>query len=89
MRYFSLTGLILAGLFLLISIYLIATQGLFGESFVALILGLPWVLALAYFEFFNPESEWIVYALVLLPIAINAAVLYGIGYAVEFALSRR
>jgi len=88
MRHVSIPGLVLAGLFLLVSGYLVATQGLFGESFVALILGLPWVLGLAYFEFFNPDSEALLYFLVLLPIIINSAVLYGIGYFVELGISR-
>lgn len=70
--------LILPGLYLLLCAYLIATQGLFGESFIAILLGLPWTLILAYFEFFNVTPP-LAYVLILAPIALNAAILYWIG----------
>jgi len=69
---------VLPGLYLLISVYLIYTQGLFGESFIALILGMPWTLALSYFEFGGVEGA-MMYVLILAPIALNALILYTIG----------
>jgi hypothetical protein len=69
---------ILPGIYLAISAYLIYTQGLFGESFIALILGLPWTLILSYFEF-GGASGALAYVLILAPIALNAYILYVIG----------
>lgn len=64
--------------YLLLSAYLIATQGLFGESFIAIILGFPWSFLLAFFEFFHVTTP-LVYVLVFAPIALNAAILWWIG----------
>lgn len=86
MKHVSKMGLVLAGVFALGSLYLIVTQGLFGESFVALILGLPWVWGLAYFEFFSPRSELVLGTLLLFPILINVALLYTIGLLIESGL---
>lgn len=71
-------GLIFAGLYLILSGYLILSQGLFGESFIALVLGLPWSFGLAFFEYFALEGPVLV-LLLLLPLALNAYVLYWIG----------
>ncbi len=71
--------LILPALYLLLSAYLIATQGLFGESFIAIILGFPWSFALAFFEYGGDPSTFMIYVLVLGPIALNAAILWYIG----------
>jgi hypothetical protein len=71
-------NIFLPALYLLVSAYLIATQGLFGESFIVIILGLPWSFALAYFEFGNVSGMWL-YALVLAPLMLNAAILWWIG----------
>lgn len=71
-------SLILSGIYIIVCIYFFATQGLFGESFIALILGMPWSLGLAYFEFFNAEGT-LAYILVLAPIVLNAGILYWIG----------
>ena len=84
MRYVSKTGLALGGIFLLISLYLILTQGLFGESFIALQLGVPWVFILAYFQFFNPQSTALLATLLLIPVALNALVLYYAGVLLEW-----
>lgn len=70
--------LILPALYLLVCAYLIATQGLFGESFIVIILGFPWSFMLAFFEFFHAPIPF-VYALVLAPIALNAMILWWIG----------
>jgi len=82
MRYtdsmYSKAGIIIAGLYLALAAYLIGTQGLFGESFITLILGMPWTLGLAYFEYFSLDGT-AVYALALLPIALNAVLLYWIA----------
>lgn len=80
-------GLVFGGAFLLIAIYLIATQGLFGESFVALMLGMPWALIPAYFEY-GGDSGPLVYFLLVVPILINACILYGVGSFVGRLLSR-
>lgn len=74
----SPVGLLLAGIYLAACIALIATQGLFGESFIAILLGLPWTLGLAAIEF-GGASGPLLYVLVLAPMALNAAILYWIG----------
>lgn len=78
----SRTGVILAGAYIAICAVLISTQGLFGESFISLILGLPWTLGLAFFEYFNADGA-LVYALALAPLALNAMILYWIGARVS------
>lgn len=83
----SKLGLTFAGLFLAILGYFIATEGLFGESFIALILGLPWVLIPAYFEFWGASGA-VGAVLTLVPIAINAAILYFLGSALGRIFSR-
>jgi len=75
------TGIIFAGLYALLCSILIATQGLFGESFIAILLGLPLSMVLASIEFGN-VSGILLYVLVLLPIVINAFALYWLGYFV-------
>ena len=84
----SKLGLTLAGLYILIGGYLILTQGLFGESFIALILGLPWVLIPSYFEFFGLENNLAMMVFTLTPMAINVALLYWIGSLVGRLFSR-
>ena len=70
---------ILPGLYLLLCAYLIATQGLFGESFIAILLGFPWSFILAFFEYGGNPSTFMIYVLVLGPIALNAAILWYIS----------
>ncbi len=79
MKTTSRIGLTLSAIYIVICIALIATQGLFGESFIALILGLPWSMIPAFFEFGN-VSGVLLYILILAPIVLNAIVLYGIGW---------
>ena len=80
-------GWIFAGAYALVAAYFIMTQGLFGESFIALILGMPWTLALAAIEFGGAEGA--VAALMLLaPMALNAAILYWLGSLLGRALAR-
>ncbi len=72
-------GVLFAGAYLVISGYLIGTQGLFGESFIAILLGMPWALIPSFFEYGGGGSSVLMYALVLAPIALNADLLYWIG----------
>lgn len=74
----STAGYILAGVYLVACAYFIFTQGLFGESFITIILGFPWTFGLAYFEYFNAEGAF-AYVLALAPIALNAFLLCKIG----------
>lgn len=78
MKSFSIIGLALSGIYVLVSLYLIATQGLFGESFIVIILGLPWSFLLALMEFGSVTGFWL-YVLVLAPLVLNAWILYVIG----------
>lgn len=71
-------GLILSGMYVVLCVYLIATQGLFGESFIAIILGLPLSMAFAAIEFGNATGP-LLYVMIFLPLAVNALVLYRIG----------
>ncbi len=70
--------MIFVGLYIAGSFYLILTQGLFGESFIAIILGLPWSFLLL---FLSP-NEAFGYAFVIGPIILNVALLYTIGYVI-------
>lgn len=74
----SKNGLILASIYIVLCAYLITTQGLFGESFIAIILGLPWSLAFSFFEYGNVEGI-LMYVFVLAPMALNAYILYCLG----------
>lgn len=74
----SKIGLVLSLAYLGAAGYLITTQGLFGESFITLILGMPWTLALAYFEYFNASGA-LAYVLALAPIGLNTLIIYKIG----------
>jgi len=74
----SKLGLGLAGVYLALSAYLILTQGLFGESFIAIVLGVPWSFMLAFFEY--GQADGLLLTLLLLaPIALNAFLLYWLG----------
>lgn len=77
----------LAGVYVAAAVYLIATQGLFGESFIALILGMPWTLALAAIEFGGAEGN-VAVALLVAPMVLNAFLLYWIGSLIGRAFSR-
>jgi len=71
-------GILVSGIYVLASAYLIYTQGLFGESFIAILLGFPWSFILAFIEFGNVSGAFL-YLLVLAPLFLNAVLLYGIG----------
>jgi hypothetical protein len=83
----SKLGLIFAGVYILVAGYLITTQGLFGESFIALILGLPWSMLMAYFEFGGVAGPFL-YVLIFTPLILNALILYWVGSKVERISSR-
>lgn len=85
----SKTGFGLAGVFILVGAYFILTQGLFGESFIALVLGLPWLLIPAYFEFFGIENSTAMMVFTLVPIGINILLLYGIGFLLGSLFTRK
>ncbi len=74
----STLGILLAGAYVLLCIFLIATQGLFGESFIALILGMPWTLIFASSEFGNASGAILVVMLIV-PMVLNAIILYWLG----------
>ncbi len=65
-------------LYIAACVYLISTQGLFGESFIVLILGMPWSLLPAFFEFADVSGA-LLYVLVFAPLVINALILYWLG----------
>lgn len=71
-------GSILSGLYVLVSAYFIFTQGILGESFIALILGFPWSFGFAFFEFWG-ATGLLLYILLALPLLLNTAILYWIG----------
>lgn len=78
MAIYSKTGVALALIYIASAAYLIAIQGLFGESFIAIMLGLPWSLGLSYFEYFGADGAALVFFLVM-PMALNALIFYWIG----------
>ncbi len=78
MKSSSRLGLILAAIYVVICALLIWSQGLFGESFIALILGLPWSMVFALFEF-GGASGALIYVMVLAPLALNTFLLYCLG----------
>lgn len=78
-RYMRSTyGWIFVGIYIAACAYFIGTQGLFGESFITLILGLPWTLGLAFFEYFNATGS-VAVILALVPLALNALIIYWIA----------
>ena len=82
----SNVGWVLAGLYLAVAVFLICSQGLFGESFIAVVLGLPWSALLVFIgaqglgNLLYPAGR---YAVVLFPIILNTSLLYLIGFGVE------
>lgn len=78
----SKTGLLLAGVYVLIVVYFVTTRGLLDESFVAIILGAPWTLLLALIEFGGAQGAT-VQALLIATMALNAFILYCVGVFVD------
>jgi len=75
----SKSGLVFVSLYLLVCLYLILSDGLFGESFIVIVLGLPWILPLAATGWFEETSGVLIYVMLFLPIFLNALVLYFVG----------
>ena len=80
----SKTGLTLSSTYLLVSTWLIASQGLFGESFIAAYLGLPWSV-LTYLFF--PKRD--LYTWILVPLVANTICIYWLSVGVQKLFSRR
>ena len=91
----SKVGLILSFLYLMGSIFLVLSQGIFGESFIAILLGFPW-------SFFiilsgintavsdsNPLFFLFLYVWVLTPIIVNVILFYWAGVFLEKVFSRK
>ncbi len=84
----SKLGFLFAGIFLALSVLLVSTQGIFGESFIVIILGMPWSLIPAFFEF-GDVSTPVIYLFVLVPVMLNALILYAIGHWVSGFYDRK
>ena len=91
----SKVGLTLSFLYLIVSIFLILSQGLFGESFIALLLGFPWsfLIVLSGVNTIVSDSSSLfslfLYAWVLVPIIVNVVFLYWIGVGIQKLLFRK
>ena len=79
----SKIGFIFALSYFLFSIYLINSQGLFGESFIAILLGFPWSFLIIYFGFNTFISDISLYLWILTPIIINIILFYLVGGFIE------
>lgn len=85
----SKIGLTFSCLYLFVSIFLIATQGFFGESFIAIFLGWPWSFLLVYFDIVMTQRDPLftlplsLHVQVLGPILLNVIFLYWIGAGTE------
>ena len=81
----SKIGLILSIIYILVSVFLILSQGLFGESFIAIVLGMPWQYFIVYLNLQSAVSSTsslfpvFLYTWVLAPIVLNIILLYWIG----------
>lgn len=85
----SKVGWVCAGLYLATAAFLLSSQGLFGESFIAVVLGLPWsaLLVLIDDRLFPPEGSPLfhvgLYVQLFSPMVLNAIVCYLIGVGLE------
>ena len=81
----SKTGFILSAAYVIGSFFLIVSEGLFGESFIALLLGFPWSLIIIYCKITedNPFFIPMLYSGIFLPIILNACLLYMMGFGME------
>ena len=79
--------MVFAATYALTALYLIATHGLFGESFVALFLGAPWTFGLAAIEFGGAEGAAAV-LLLTAPMLLNAFLFYWAGSYIGRVFSR-
>ena len=91
----SKVGLILSFLYLAGSIFLILSQGIFGESFIAILLGFPWSFLIvlgginAVVSDSNPLYFLFLYSWVLTPIIVNVILFYWVGVFLEKVFSRK
>jgi len=91
----SKVGLILSFLYLMGSIFLVLSQGIFGESFIAILLGFPWSFLIvlgginAVVSDSNPLFFLFLYAWVLTPIIVNVILFYWVGVFLEKVFSRK
>lgn len=84
----STLGLLLVSIYIVVSIYLIRTQGFVGESFIVVFLGLPWSLFLILLDRFSPREDTVLFYIYfyigfLGPIILNIVVYYWFGVGVE------
>ena len=91
----SKVGLTLSFLYLIVSTYLILSQGLFGESFIAILLGFPWSFMIvlgginSVVSESNPLFSLFLYSWVLAPIIVNLVLFYWIGVGIQKLLFRK
>ena len=86
----SKVGLTLSFLYLIVSIYLILSQGLFGESFIALILGFPWSFLIVLSGLHTlMDNTVFLYAWILIPIIMNVILFYWIGVGIQKLFFRK
>lgn len=71
-------GFWLAGAYISLSVFCVFTQGLIGESFIAIALGIPWSFLLAYFEYWQTDGLFLI-LLLLVPMVLNTFFLFRIG----------
>ena len=80
--------------YLLGSAYLFLSQGVFGEGFIAIVLGFPWSFliilsnARAIVSDSSPLYTQFLYARLLGPIIVNLVLLYWVGIVAKKVLSR-
>ena len=90
----SKVGLTFSLFYLLGSAYLILSQGLFGESFIAIVLGFPWsfLIILSNGHTIVTDSSPLftpfLYAWLLGPIIVNLVLIYWVGIVAKKVLSR-
>lgn len=78
-----------AGLYLATAAFLLSSQGLFGESFIAVVLGLPWSALLVLIDdgLLPPEGSSLyrvgLYVQLFSPMVLNVIVCYLIGFGLE------
>ena len=91
----SKVGLTLSFLYLIVSTYLILSQGIFGESFIAILLGFPWSFMIvlgginSVVSDSNPLFFLFLYSWVLAPIIVNLVLFYWIGVGIQKLFFRK
>ena len=91
----SKVGLTLSFLYLIFSTYLILSQGIFGESFIAILLGFPWSFLIVLggintiVSDSSPLFSLFLYSWVLAPIIVNLVLFYWIGVGIQKLFFRK